>query len=78
MAQFWHYACKTFNLDDRLTTIRDRRCDPEIPPSAVSSTLFLGALLRVPSFLQLQSETQRKGWQKLVGYPGPISDDVLA
>jgi nitroreductase len=39
--------------------------------------LLLGAVLRAPSLLQLQAETARRGWQRLVGWPQPVSDDAL-
>src|SRR6185295_15308982 len=38
---------------------------------------FLGALLRQPSFLQIQAESRRPGWQKLTGYGQPITDDRM-
>lgn len=76
--QFWHYARKTFQLARRLQRVRDRRPYPRIPHGAIIGTLFLGAMLRRPSFLQIQADTKRKGWQKLIGYPHGLSDDLLA
>ena len=57
--------------------MRDRRVDPEIPTASVTLTLFLGALLRLPSLLQIQGETARRAWQHLIGLQRPISDDCL-
>jgi hypothetical protein len=43
----------------------------------VTLSLFLGAVLRLPSLLQIQAETSRRGWQRLLGRTQPISDDCL-
>lgn len=77
LGQFWHYASKVFDLPRRLRAIRDQRSQPEIPTPALSASLLLGAVLRVPSLLQLQAETARRGWQRLVGWAQPISDDAF-
>lgn len=77
LRQFWHAANKVFRLSCRLRGVRDGRCDPLVPTFAVSATLFLGALLRKPSFLQLQFESARRGWQRLIAYAAPITDDRL-
>jgi hypothetical protein len=78
MRQLWHYARKIFDLPLRLRSIRDHRADPKVPTWAVTATLFLGALLRRPSLLQIQSDSRRTGWQRLIGYPEAISDERLA
>ena len=77
LRQFWRYTEKVFDLPARLRAIRDQRSQPEIPTRVLSASLFLAALLRVPSLLQLQAETQRRGWQRLVGWPQVISDDAF-
>jgi hypothetical protein len=64
-------------LSARLRGVRDGRADPLVPTFAVSATLFLGALLRKPSFLQLQFESARRGWQRLIAYAAPITDDRM-
>jgi hypothetical protein len=61
----------------RLRTVRTERPEPVIASAALTLSLFLGAVLRVPSLLQLQRETQRRGWQRLVGRLAPISDDAF-
>lgn len=48
-----------------------------IPTSSITLSLFLGAVLRVPSLLQLQRESGRRGWQRLIGRAEPISDDAF-
>lgn len=73
----WRYGKKVFALPQRLSTISNHRSQPEIPTRSITASLFLGALLRVGSFLQLQAETARPGWQRLVGWSGSISDDAL-
>jgi len=77
LRQFWHYVEKVFDLPQRLRGVRDGRTQPEIPTPALSASLLLGTVLRVPSLLQLQAETARCGWQKLVGWDAPISDDAF-
>jgi hypothetical protein len=77
LRQFWHYVDKVFDLPARLRAIRDERTQPVIPTPTLSASLLLGAVLRTPSLLQLQAETARRGWQRLVGWPQPLSDDAL-
>jgi hypothetical protein len=78
LRQFWHAATKLFDLPRRLRAVRDRRTDPEISAGVLTTSLLLGAVLRVPSFLQLEAETRRPGWQRLVRRAKPISDDAFA
>ena len=77
LRQFWGAANKVFQLSRRLRGVRDGRTDPWVPTFAVSATLFLGALLRKPSFLQLQFESARRGWQRLIGHDAVITDDRM-
>jgi hypothetical protein len=77
LRQFWHYATKVFNLPRRLRNVRDERSEPQIPTPVLIFSLFLGAVLRVPSFLQLESHTRRRGWQRLVSSKKGISDDAF-
>src|SRR5688572_9933001 len=77
LRQFWQAARKIFHLPDHLGAVRDSRADPSVPTFAVTATLFLGALLRKPSFLQIQFESARRGWQRLIGFDRPITDDRL-
>lgn len=73
----WRYGNKVFALSQRLTAVGNHRCQPEIPTRSLTCSLFMGALMRVESFLQLQAETARPGWQRLTGWSRPISDDAL-
>ncbi|MBE7498989.1 MAG: transposase [Verrucomicrobiales bacterium] len=78
LAQFWHAVAKVFNLPRRLRGLTDHRQDPRIPPPVLWTTLLLGAVLRVPSFLQLQKETTRRRLQRLLAWSRRLSDDALA
>jgi hypothetical protein len=73
----WSYSNKVFALSQRLAGVGNDRSWPQIPTRSITATLFLGALLRIGSFLQLQAETARPGWQRLTGWLGAISDDAL-
>lgn len=73
----WRYGNKVFALSQRLAAVGTHRCQPEIPTRSLTCSLFLGALMRVESFLQLQAETARPGWQRLAGWARRISDDAL-
>ncbi len=77
LGQFWHYVDKVFDLPRRLRGVRDERPYPVIPTAAVTASLFLGALLRLPSFLQLALDTRRRGWRRLVGLQEPVSPEVF-
>jgi hypothetical protein len=78
LRQFSAYVRKVFHLHRLVGRLSDSRCDPIIPVSAIWFSLFFGAVFKIPSFLQLQSETRRKAWRDTVGYAKPISDDALA
>lgn len=77
LRQFWQYTEKVFDLPVRLRAVRDHRVHPEIPTRVLNVSLLLAALLRLPSLLQLQAETQRRGWQRQVGWPQASSDDAF-
>ena len=72
----WSYGKKVFALPERLAGVSNHRCQPEIPTRSITASLFQAALMRVGSFLQLQSETARPGWQRLTGWSRRISDDA--
>lgn len=77
LRQCLHYLEKVFGLPGLLRSVGDDRPEAVIPTRALTLCFFLGAVLRVPSLLQLQAETQRKGWQRLMGWGQRISDDAL-
>ena len=76
LCQVWHYLDKVFDLPQRIKNVRDTRQYPEIPTPCLHFTLVLGALLRVPSLLDLSLKTRGLGWQRLIGSK-PFSDDAL-
>lgn len=71
------YLTKVFDLPALVGNVRDRREYPVIPRACLHLTLVLGAILRVPSLLNLSLKTQRPGWQRIVGHKA-VSDDALA
>ena len=68
---------KVFDLVSRLRAVTTDRPNPVIPTAPITLSLFLGAVFRVRSLLQLQRETQRRGWQRLINWAEPISDDTF-
>jgi hypothetical protein len=77
LRQLWRYARKVYDLGRRLRHTREARLYPQIPVQAVVPALFLGALLRVPSWLQLARETRRPGWQRFLRQPQPLNHEVF-
>jgi hypothetical protein len=75
--RFAHYLKKVFKFHRLVRRFRDRRQEPRIPTHSVVLSLFFGAVMRVPSFFQLEKETKRSHWQRHVGWKAPISDDTF-
>lgn len=79
LAQFLHYAQKVFDLKRLLRGVRDRRPYPQIPILPVLLCLLLGVVMRVPSYLDLASQTQRRRrWRRLCGLRAALSHDTFA
>ena len=78
LSQFVTYAQKRFDLPWLAGSFADSRPQPEIPSRAVWLSLILGEVVHIPSFLQLEAETQLPQWQRWVGYKDPISHDTFA
>jgi hypothetical protein len=78
LAQFLHYGQKVFGLKTLLRGVRDERPQAKIPTPAVLLCLFLGAALRISSYLDLSKQTQRRGWRRLCGLKEPLSHDTFA
>jgi len=76
LRQLWHYLDKVFDLSLWVRQVRDRRVYPVIPTPALHFSLLSGALLRIPSLLDLSLKTRGPGWQRMIGH-GAISDDAL-
>ena len=64
--QFVTYAQKQFHLPWLAGSFADSRPQPEIPSRAVWLSLVLGEVVHIPSFLQLEQETQLPQWQQWV------------
>jgi len=77
LGRFVAYAGKQFQLPLLAGCFADSRPQPEIPGRAVGLSLLLGEVAQVPSFLQLQAETQLPQWQRWMGYAHPISHDTF-
>ncbi len=77
LRQFEAYAQKRFDLSLLAGTFADSRPQPQIPSRAGGLSLVLGAVVHIPSFLQLQEETQLGQWQRWVGHTQPISHDTF-
>ena len=58
-----------------LRGIRCSRPYPVIPTRAVVVSLFMGAVLRVGSYLNLAAQTKRRRWQHLIHWAKRISHD---
>jgi hypothetical protein len=50
---------------------------PQIPVAPVVTSLFLGALLRLPSWLKLAKMARKKTWQRLLQYPQALNHEVF-
>ena len=74
---FVNYAQKRFKLSLLAGFFDDGRQDPDIPSRATGLSLLLGEVVKVPSLLQLEQETQLPQWQRWVGYLHPISHDTF-
>jgi len=78
LAQFLHYAQKVFDLKTLLRGVRDRRPQARIKTLPVLLCLVLGVVMRVPSYLDLAGQTQRRRrWRHLCGLKAPLSHDTL-
>jgi hypothetical protein len=77
LRQLWNYARKVYDLGRRLRQTRETRPYPQIPVAPVVASLFLGALLRVPSWLKLAKKTRKKSWQRLMQHPQALNHEVF-
>lgn len=75
--QFVAYANKRFDLSLLAGSFADGRPQPQIPSRPVWLSLVLGEVVHIPSFLQLESETQLPQWQRWAGYRHKISHDTF-
>ncbi len=59
--RFVSYAEKRFQLPLLAGCFGDSRQDPDIPSRAVGLSLVLGEIVKIPSFLPLEQETDSGG-----------------
>lgn len=77
LEQFLAYCVKVYGLNRLVHTLRDHRPYPVIPTKALFLSLFLGAVLRLGSYLAISAQTQRRRWRHLIHWPETISHDAL-
>jgi hypothetical protein len=77
LARALHYMEKVFDLKTRLRAVGDRRPWAQIQTLPVLLCLFLGVFTRVPSYLDLAQQTQRRRWRRLCHLKGPVGDDLF-
>ncbi len=77
LRQLWHYARKLYGLGRRLCSTGEARPYPVIPVTPVVTSLFLGALLGVPSWLKLAKRTRKPNWQRLIRYGEALNHEVF-
>jgi len=77
LGQFIGYCQRVFGLRQLAGGVKEGRPYPEVPMVGVWLSLVFGAVMRVPSFLQLEAETARSCWQRWIGRSSKISDDVF-
>jgi len=76
--QFLHYVEKTFGLLGALGRVPDGRKRPIIPTQQVVGSLFMGAVLRVPSLNAIEGHLCRAPFQKALGAEPRQGDKLLS
>lgn len=77
LVQFLGYITKVFAFAHLVRSVRSSRPYPTIPTRCLFLSLFLGAVIRAGSYLDLSKQTKRRRWQHLIHWTGRISDDAL-
>jgi hypothetical protein len=75
--QIWAYGNKVYGLAQRLEHTGEHRLYPQIPAAPVAVSLFLGALLGLPSWLKVAKKTRKKSWQRLMRYGQALNHEVF-
>lgn len=75
--QIWAYGKKVYGLAHRLGHTGENRLYPQIPAAPVVVSLFLGALLGLPSWLKLAKKTRKRGWQRFLRYGEGLNHEVF-
>jgi hypothetical protein len=79
------YLCDTYGLPRLLRSLVDSRRDPDIKTFDVTCSLFLAALLRLPSINALEGDLKERDFQMLIGrrpkpakaFSAEVIDNVL-
>ena len=78
LAQFLQYTAKVFDLKALLRTVRDGRCQPQVPLLPLVVCLVLGVVMRIASYLDLAEQTQtRRRWRHLCGLKAPVHHEIF-
>jgi len=77
LEQALHYFQKVFALKARLSAVGDQRPLAQIATLPVLLCLLLGVFTRIPSYLDLAQQTQRRRWRRLCGLKGAVGDDLF-
>lgn len=75
--QIWAYGNKVYGLGQRLRHTQEHRLYPQIPAAPVAVSLFLGALLALPSWLKVAKKTRKKNWQRFMAYDGELNHELF-
>jgi hypothetical protein len=75
--QIWAYGERVYGLAQRLRHTGEHRLYPQIPVAPVAVSLFLGALLGLPSWLKVAKKTRKKSWQRLMRYAPGLNHEVF-
>jgi hypothetical protein len=75
MARFGCYLEKVFDWSARLHTLHDTRSRPQIPTSAIFTSVLMMCVTRLNSLNALESELRvPRRWEKIVGARKPSAD----
>lgn len=75
--QIWAYGNKVYGLAHRLRHTGEHRLYPQIPVAPVAVSLFLGALLGLPSWLKVAKKTRKQSWQRLMRYGQGLNHEAF-
>jgi hypothetical protein len=77
LPSFDAYVDKVFHLREALSSLRDARHDPDIPPAVVFRALFYNFVFRLRSFKELEADLAQPQLKQYLGAPRPFRDDTL-
>ena len=77
MPSFSGYINKVFHFRKALSTLRDRRQNPDISPKTIFLSLFYAFVFRFTSFRQLEADLAQPHLQRWAETPRAFGDDVL-